>query len=102
MNYDKDYVGYEYCINCDVNRRFGVLIHQIIPDIYIHINDHQSKILALNYITKTILKFIKKDIILTPTDDKTIIDLIKKIVNKPVYNEYREEKVNEIKYIKGD
>ena len=91
MNYGINFVGYEYCINCDVNHRFGVFIHQIIPDIYIHINDHQSKIRALNYITKTVLKFMKKDIILTPTDDKIIIGLIKKIVDKPLYNKYKEK-----------
>ena len=96
MNYDKDYVGYEYQVNCDVNHRFGVFIHQILPDAYIYINDHQSKIVSINYITKTILKFMKKDIVLTPTDDKIIIDMIKKIIDKPVHDEYR-EKVNKIK-----
>ncbi len=98
MNYDKDYVGYEYQVNCDVNHRFGVFIHQILPDAYIYINDHQSKMISIQYITKTVLKFMKMDIVLTHSDDKLIIDMIKKIVDKPVYNEYK-EKVDKIKYL---
>ena len=56
------------------------------------IRDHQSKMMSINYISKTVLSFMKKDIILTHSDDKKIIDMIKKIVDKKVYNEYKVSK----------
>lgn len=99
MNYNIDFVGYEYQVNCEVNHRFGVFIHQILPDIYIYVNDHQTKMMSIKYITKTILKFMKMNLILTHNDDELIINEIKKIADKPVWNEY--SKVNKIRYI-GD
>lgn len=87
MDYDIDFVGYEYQVNTDIQHRLKVFESQILKDIYVHVNDHSSKLLALKYINKTLKNLLLHDIVVSPKIDKEIMIMIIKILNKPVYNE---------------
>lgn len=90
MNYGIDYVGYEYELDLSHQRRFNVFIYQIMPDMYKDIQTHDSKMLALNFIKNKMKMFMGMDVCLMPSMDVDIRSIVKKIILKPVANEYFE------------
>ena len=99
MDYGIDFVGYEYEINTNIQHRLYVFETQILDDMYINVEDHSSKMFALKNAKKILDKLLSHDIIISPSDDHMIIKKIKKIILKPVYDEYIEWG-NNIKMIK--
>ena len=95
---DFDFSMHEYKVNCEIQHRLHVFEYQILNDIYVHVNDHQTKIMSLRYVKKALIRLCDHDIIISPADNQQIIKMIKKIINKPVYNEI----IEEIKIIMND
>ena len=99
LDYNIDFVGHIYEINIDPQHRFHVFIYQIMDDIYNGTHDHQSKLLGLVYIHKTIKKMLSMNVVLTPRMDHDIMTTINKIIMKHVYNEYRDIEYSNIPMI---
>jgi len=94
MDYGIDFIGYEYQINTDSQRRLFVFYNQILPDIYKTIQTHNHKIVALKYIRKTLKTLLDKEIFITVEMDNAIVNMIKKIAFKKVFGEKNPYKSN--------
>ena len=90
MDYGIDFTNYVYEIDTNIQKRLYVFESQILDDMYMQVNDHLSKMFVLKNAKKILDKLLSHDIIIGPRDDHMIIKKIKKIISKPVYDEYIE------------